>query len=156
MSRAYDTIWGHKYAAGLTIRTEQYDGFVSVLKRWYLDKFNPISKSELCELTWKFPLKKSPLSFIESSIRWHHLALAICGRCCCQKGLLNEEMPSELVLTETHLKCSFVAGAQSIDAIGFGLGDALEIVQSSACDIAYVVDENDWNGKTSLQLNLKG
>ena len=49
-----------------------------------------------------------------------------------------------------------MAGAQSIDAIGFGLGDALEIVQSSACDIAYVVDENDWNGKTSLQLNLKG
>jgi single-stranded-DNA-specific exonuclease len=49
-----------------------------------------------------------------------------------------------------------VAGNQSIDAIGFGLGDDLDIVQSSGCDIVYVVDENEWNGKTSLQLNLKG
>jgi single-stranded-DNA-specific exonuclease len=57
---------------------------------------------------------------------------------------------------ETHLKASFVTGDKAIDAIGFGLGDALEIVQSSTCDIAYVVDENEWNGKTSLQLNLKG
>ena len=72
------------------------------------------------------------------------------------KGVTERGNAKRVGSDQTHLKCSFVAGAQSIDAIGFGLGDALEIVQSSACDIAYVVDENDWNGKTSLQLNLKG
>ena len=56
---------------------------------------------------------------------------------------------------KTHLKCSFVAGNQSINAIGFGLGNALEVIRSSESDIAYVVDENEWNGETSLQLILK-
>jgi single-stranded-DNA-specific exonuclease len=72
------------------------------------------------------------------------------------KGVQDRGYAKVVGADETHLKASFVTGDKAIDAIGFGLGDALEIVQSSTCDIAYVVDENEWNGKTSLQLNLKG
>ena len=72
------------------------------------------------------------------------------------KGVTDRGYAKRVGSDETHLKCSFAVGTQSIDAIGFGLGDALEIVQSSTCDIAYVVDENEWNGNTRLQLNLKG
>jgi single-stranded-DNA-specific exonuclease len=72
------------------------------------------------------------------------------------KGVVDRGYAKQVGSDKAHLKCSFLAGTQSIDAIGFGLGDKLEIVQSSTCDIAYVVDENEWNGKKSLQLNLKG
>jgi single-stranded-DNA-specific exonuclease len=72
------------------------------------------------------------------------------------KGVKDRGYAKLVGSDKAHLKCSFVAGNQSIDAIGFGLGNALEVIQSSESDIAYVVDENEWNGKTSLQLNLKG
>ena len=40
--------------------------------------------------------------------------------------------------------------------IGFGLGDRLELIQNSKTfKLAYVIDENHWNGVTSLQLVIK-
>ena len=72
------------------------------------------------------------------------------------KGVVDSGYAKRVGPAESHLKCSFVVCTQSIDSIGFGLGDYLETVKSSICDIAYVVDEHEWNGKTSLQLNLKG
>ena len=40
--------------------------------------------------------------------------------------------------------------------IGFGLGEKLDLIKNnSPFKIAYSIDENHWNGVTSLQLKLK-
>ena len=59
------------------------------------------------------------------------------------KGVTDNGYAKRVGSDEAHLKCSFVIGNQSIDAIGLDKDD-LEIVQSSTCDIAYVVDKNEW------------
>jgi single-stranded-DNA-specific exonuclease len=57
---------------------------------------------------------------------------------------------------KTHLKLNLIDGAdkKTYNAIGFGLGDKLATVQNEF-DIAYCLDENTWNGHTSIQLLLK-
>ena len=41
-------------------------------------------------------------------------------------------------------------------AIGFGLGDKIDLIRNrKPFDIAYTIDENQWNGSVSLQLKLK-
>jgi len=43
------------------------------------------------------------------------------------------------------------------DAIGFNMGDYLDVVQANqgVVDCVYVVEENRWNGRTQIQLRLK-
>ena len=58
---------------------------------------------------------------------------------------------------ETHLKL-FVRqhDSEGIAAIGFGLGDKIEIVTNQKqFQAAYCIEENEWNGITTLQLRLK-
>ncbi len=57
---------------------------------------------------------------------------------------------------KSHLKLNIFYGADksTYGAIGFGLGNKLSFVANDF-DIAYALDENTWNGNTSMQLVLK-
>ena len=147
---------GHKYAAGLTIRTEQYDGFCERFEQVVSRQIQSDQQERTLRIDMEIPIEEITPKFYRIINQMAPFGPGNMRPVLLSKGVTERGNAKRVGSDQTHLKCSFVAGAQSIDAIGFGLGDALEIVQSSACDIAYVVDENDWNGKTSLQLNLKG
>ena len=147
---------GHKYAAGLTIRTEQYDGFCECFEQVVSRQIQSDQQERTLRIDMEIPIEEITPKFYRIINQMAPFGPGNMRPVLLSKGVTDRGNAKRVGSDQTHLKCSFVAGAQSIDAIGFGLGDALEIVQSSACDIAYVVDENDWNGKTSLQLNLKG
>ncbi len=50
-----------------------------------------------------------------------------------------------------HVKFRF-----KIDGIGFGLAEkSAEFHVGDAVDIAYTVDENEWNGSKTLQLKVR-
>ena len=47
-------------------------------------------------------------------------------------------------------------GSEGIAAIGFGLGDKFDLTTNQKpFQVAYCIDENEWNGKVSIQLRLK-
>ena len=47
-------------------------------------------------------------------------------------------------------------GSDGIAAIGFGLGDQFDLTTNQKpFQVAYCIDENEWNGKVSIQLRLK-
>ena len=47
-------------------------------------------------------------------------------------------------------------GSEGIPAIGFGLGEKYDLTcNQKIFQMAYCIDENDWNGQTSVQLRLK-
>jgi single-stranded-DNA-specific exonuclease len=58
---------------------------------------------------------------------------------------------------EKHLKCSvYQPGSNPIGAIGFNLGDKLNVVKRiKPFDAVFSLDENEWNGTVSLQLKLR-
>ena len=58
---------------------------------------------------------------------------------------------------EEHLKL-FVRqnNSEGISAIGFGLGNKLDLIKNrKPFQMAYCLDENEWNGTVSTQLRLK-
>ena len=55
-----------------------------------------------------------------------------------------------------HLKLSVREGKSVLPGIGFGLGKlAPKISAGSQVDLAYLIDENNWNGRKELQLKIK-
>ena len=53
-----------------------------------------------------------------------------------------------------HLKLSLTDGRYTFDAIGFRLGDLFENLPPKL-DVLYTFEVNEYNGRASLQLNLK-
>ena len=147
---------GHKYAAGLTLTPDQYipfkEKFEAVVKKT-IDKELLIpeitidSTLDLSEITPKFfrilkqmgpfgPKNMKPV-FATSSVRDNGYAKRVGA-------------------DKSHLKLNIINGAdqKTYNAIGFGLGDKINSIQNDF-DIVYTIDENEWNGNTSIQLLVK-
>ncbi len=147
---------GHKYAAGLTLKPENYESFKakfeevvanSIDKNLLTPEILINSEIDLSEVTPKFfrilkqmapfgPQNMKPV-FKTSSVRDNGY-----GKC----------VGSDL----SHLKLNIIYGAdrKTYNAIGFGLGNKLKEAQNEF-DIVYTLDENEWQGVKSIQLMLK-
>tara|TARA_S200000501_G_scaffold85427_1_gene78096 strand:+ start:4283 stop:5974 length:1692 start_codon:yes stop_codon:yes gene_type:complete len=55
-----------------------------------------------------------------------------------------------------HLKINISQDRENIfSAIGFNLSSKIEILETSNFDMVYTIEENIWNGKSTIQLNIK-
>ncbi len=150
---------GHKYAAGLTLKPENYKGFKA--------RFEEVvcATIEKQHLTPEIKIDAIlPLEAITSKFYRILQQMAPYG-----PGNMRPVFMTEKVVdtgygkcvgkTEDHLKIKVVKKQKDrngIDAIGFNLGNKSEIIKNeNAFDIAYTIDENEWNGNVSLQLMLK-
>ena len=147
---------GHKYAAGLTLAPENYEGFKQRFEEVVKATITPAqlipeiafdAEIELEDITPKFyrilaqmapfgPQNMKP-TFKTSAVR-------------------DNGYGKQVGADKTHLKLGLIYGAdkKTYSAIGFGLGDKLQKTQNDF-DIVYSLDENTWNGYTSIQLLLK-
>ena len=147
---------GHKYAAGLTLDPKNYSAFknkfeevvkASIDKNLLIPEISIDLELELSEITPRFfrilqqmgpfgPQNMKPV-FKTSSIR-------------------DNGYGKRVGSDKSHLKLSIIDGAdqKTYNAIGFGLGNKIKSIKGDF-DIAYSLDENEWNGRTSLQLLLK-
>ena len=147
---------GHKYAAGLTLTPENYENFKNkfeevvektIDKKLLTPEIAIDAEIELSEITPKFfriiqqmapfgPMNMKP-TFTSTCVR-------------------DNGYGKKVGKEQTHLKLSVFQGdnKKTYNAIGFNLGDKMEFVQDDF-DIAYSLDENEWNGFKSIQLLLK-
>ena len=148
---------GHKYAAGLTIEKENFKifktSFEKAVKNYVKNKL-PVkeikieSKIILNSITPKFfrilnqfepfgPENKRPI-FLSENLNL--------------KGELNK-----IGKNREHLKLSVSQQSnKTFSAIGFWLSEkATSISPNSTFSMLYTIDENTWNGITSIQLKIK-
>ena len=147
---------GHKYAAGLTLDPEMYTAFKNkfeevvkntIDKELLIPEITIDASLELSDISPKFfrilqqmgpfgPQNMKPV-FSTTSVR-------------------DNGYGKTVGADKSHLKLNIIYGAdkKTYNAIGFGLGNKMKFIQNNF-DIAYSLDENEWNGRTSLQLLLK-
>lgn len=149
---------GHKYAAGLTIKEENYQNFKlkfeEVVKNTLPEELRTPEISvdaelSLCDITPKFFRIINQLSpFGPQNMKPTF----------CSAGLRDNGYGKKVGADETHLKLNIFEGSNqtTYNAIGFSMGNKIELVQNGKpFKAAYNIDENHWNGNTSLQLLLK-
>ncbi|MEL4306997.1 single-stranded-DNA-specific exonuclease RecJ [Joostella sp. CR20] len=147
---------GHKYAAGLTLKPSQYEAFkkkfentvaTTIDKKLLTPEIVVDAEIDLKDITPKFyrilkqfapfgPSNMSPVFLTQN--------LKDTGRSRC----VGQE--------DAHLKISVTqSGNETIDGIGFNLGDRLSTIKQQQFSAVYSIDENEWNGSVNLQLKLK-
>jgi single-stranded-DNA-specific exonuclease len=72
-------------------------------------------------------------------------------------GTKELEAINPRVVGNNHLKMKLRSRSSVVDAIGFRMGGLIEVVEDSPeIDVAYTATINEWNGRRSVQLKLKG
>jgi len=145
---------GHKMAAGMTINKEMIPRFQERIKRIASKQiteemlhpsllidcdidFNEINQDLLNQL-------KKMAPFGPGNMRPIFIArkLSIAG------------MPR--IVGENHLKFKATKDKKIISAIGWKLGTMYEmLISNRPLDMAFVIEENEWNGIKEIQLNIK-
>jgi len=148
---------GHKYAAGLTLAPENYEKFKA--------KFEVVVKATID------PKLLTPEITIDSKIALKDITPKF-YRVLKQLGPFGPQNMHPTFMSEqvkdtgygkcvgeddAHLRFTVKEkGSSSFVGIGFGLGDKLSTISGKkSFDVAYVLDENEWQGNVSLQLMVK-
>ena len=59
------------------------------------------------------------------------------------------------IVKELHIRFVLKQGNHSLTGIGFNMHDKFQLLQpQKPVDIVFTIDENEWQGKTSLQLKI--
>lgn len=146
---------GHEFAAGLTVARDQFPDF----KRAFLD----IAKASLNQedlLPWLKIESMIDLTGIDLELVRELNKLAPCGPAnptpilgCKALQLVEYRNVGE---NGKHLKLKVSAANVIREGIGFNLGSLnQELASTKEVDLAFSLEENNWNGSTQVQLNLK-
>ncbi len=155
-SELLEQFGGHKYAAGLTMKTENIPAFQqkfeevvgrTIPEELLVQSIIIDAELDLNNIDPKFyrilkqfepfgPQNMAPI-FVSRNVYTYGSASAV---------------------GEKHLKMSVHQDNKTIyNCIGFGLSEYLpRICNGIPFDICYTIEENKWMDKTSLQLNIKG
>ncbi len=145
---------GHKYAAGLTVELDKIDEF--------REAFHQVAQ-ELLSDTMKIPEVRIDTELLLSDLTPRFIRL------------LNEFAPfgpensrpvfatknvqvvgQPRIVGKNHLRFKVRSGNYVMDAIAFNLGDKLSLIQrANSIDLAYSIDENDFNGEMFPQLKVR-
>jgi single-stranded-DNA-specific exonuclease len=148
---------GHKYAAGLTLREEEYENFKEAFEKIVNETIDPKllipeiiidTEINLSQITPKmYRILKQFAPFGPGNMAPVFMT----------KELYDLGKGKRVGADKTHLRLVVrQRDSREITAIGFGLGDKEDIAcKGKAFQAVYVIDENEWQGSVSLQLRLK-
>lgn len=148
---------GHKYAAGMTLTSENYYRFKNAFEKAVRETIHPDmltpeiaidAEINFSDITPKLtrilkqfePFGPENMTPIFLTKKVHDTGYA--------KKLGTDQTHLKLQLKQTH--------TQNFAAIGFGLAHKIDLTtHQKSFDALYSIDENEWNGLVSIQLRLK-
>lgn len=156
-SHCIEQFGGHKYAAGLTLLEGQYEAFKQQFEKVVSETIDPNlltpevkvdARIELTDITPKLlRIIKQFAPFGPGNMTPIFMA----------ENLHDTGYGNGVGENGKHLKLSLVQnGMGPIGAIGFNLGEKLSVTaHKKSFDAVFSLDENEWQGRVSLQLKLR-
>ena len=149
---------GHKYAAGLTLKKENLEAFTA--------KFESVV-SETLQNGMLIPQVSidAVLNLADIDHKLYRILMQMApfgpgnmSPVFMSKQVIDRGYGRKIGQERTHLKLSVTDAnrSQCLDCIAFGMAEKFELIKDGQqFDIAYVIEENVWNGNVNLQLRLK-
>lgn len=148
---------GHMYAAGMTLKEENYLTFKEAFEKEVQNTIHPDLLIPEISVDAEIDLVEINDKLIRILNQFEPFGPQNRTPVFLTKNLTDSGYAKNLGADETHLKL-FVSqnNSPSFGAIGFGLGAKLELVQNrKPFEAVYCIDENEYNGTVSVQLRLK-
>lgn len=148
---------GHKYAAGLTLFEEQYDAFKKQFEKVVSETIDPNLLTPEITVDTPIDLKDINPKLMRILKQFAPFGPGNLTPVFMAENLKDIGYAKGVGEDAKHLKLSVSQnGSEPIGGIGFNLGDKLAIVKNGQpFSAVFSLDENEWQGKISLQLKLR-
>ncbi|MGL2965605.1 single-stranded-DNA-specific exonuclease RecJ [Flavobacterium sp. XGLA_31] len=148
---------GHMYAAGMTLKEENYAAFKEAFERVVEETIHPDLLVPEITIDAEIALTDINDKLMRLLRQFEPFGPQNMTPVFMTKNVVDTGYAKGIGAGEEHLKL-FVKqnGSPGFGAIGFGLGNQLHLTQNrQPMTICYCIDENEFNGTVSLQLRLK-
>jgi single-stranded-DNA-specific exonuclease len=144
---------GHKFAAGLTMLPEKVDDFRNHFERVVSASITPeqlipeieidaeINFSDITPLFYKLINEFAP--FGPDNMKPVFVAKHV------------KETGWSKLLKERHIKFSLKQNGVTLSGIGFDMAHKMNMLKENEIDVVFQIEENEWQGNTTLQLMVK-
>ena len=148
---------GHKYAAGVTIKEENYKAFKENFEAQVAQTITAVQKEQALEIDLALPFTSITLKLLRILKQMEPFGPENRSPIFYTEEVKDSGYAKLVGQDKSHLKARFIQGSSSpIDAIGFSLGEKIHLLKKrSPLRIAYSIEENVWHGNVSVQLRLK-
>lgn len=147
---------GHKYAAGLTLHKDQLTAFKAAFEKQVETTILPEQKTPILTYDLMLPIEEVNHKLYRIVAQMAPFGPKNMRPVFCSTNCVDSGQSKVVGKDQSHLRLSVQTANGPIVGIGFGMANHFEHIKSgSAFDLLYTLDENEWNGTTSLQLKLK-
>jgi len=148
---------GHKYAAGLSIKEENFDAFSK--------KFEQVASAQLAqeslvpkvEIDAEIDFSTITRPFFDSLKKFAPFGTSNPNPVFETRGVVDSG--ASKIVGQKHLKLSLVQQSKQsypLDGIAFQQAEQETLIKSGKpFNVAYQLEENEWNGKITIQLNVR-
>lgn len=148
---------GHKYAAGLSMKPENLDAFIDKFERVVASKITEEMLIPEVEIDLKLTLNEINFKFIRILKQFAPFGPGNPSPVFQTDGVMDNG--NGRLLKNKHLKLTLghmEYASNPMPAIGFQLGDHYNyIIKGKPFNICYHIEENEWNNKKDIQINIK-
>ncbi len=148
---------GHKYAAGLTIRPENFELFKAAFESHVKATIEPHLLEPEIKIDYQIELGDINDKFYRIIKQFAPFGPGNMPPVFLTKSLKDTGYAKCVGEDDKHLKINvYQRGNTRYSGIGFGLGHKIDLVKAKkSFNAVYSLDENYWNGQTSLQIKVR-
>ncbi|MFQ5772579.1 MAG: DHH family phosphoesterase, partial [bacterium] len=146
---------GHKYAAGLSIKSEKISQFRKQINQFGLENMTEDMLIPKLSIDAEVQLHEINRDLLKLLNRMAPFGPQNMRPVFLSRGLQVVGNPA--IVGKNHLKFKVRQDGIVMDAIGFNLGDLHYRISSGEQDVemVYTIDENEWQGRSTIQLRTK-
>jgi single-stranded-DNA-specific exonuclease len=145
---------GHAYAAGLTLEKTRFEEFVQQFEEAVKKRITPEQLTPKIHIDAELKLSDISTSFHNILKQFSPFGPKNMSPVFAVKNLRDTGYTK--IVGENHLKvCVQDENGNRINGIAFKMADKFDLVKNNRVDIAFHLEENDWNGSVSLEMMIK-
>ncbi|KAF2335679.1 single-stranded-DNA-specific exonuclease RecJ [Flavobacterium daemonense] len=148
---------GHMYAAGMTLKAENYQTFKDAFEKQVSETISPEMRTPEIEIDAEINFSDITPKLIRILKQFEPFGPQNMTPVFMTSDVKDTGYAKTLGSEDEHLRLfAKQSSTDGIAAIGFGLGKKLDITKNqNSFQLAYTIAENEWNGNISTQLMLK-
>ena len=147
---------GHKYAAGLSIKKDNLPQFIDAFEKSVIESISEDQLTPKINIDMVIDINNVDDKLYRIIKQFAPFGPKNLPPIFISKGVIDNGYGKQVGEDKTHLRINAKRNKGAIAGIGFGMGDYFEMIKDNQTfDVCYSIDENEWNGKKTLQLRLR-
>ena len=149
---------GHKYAAGLTLKKENLTSFIQRFEEVVSTTITAEMQIPKINIDLEMPMEDINMKTHRIIEQMAPFGPSNSRPVFMTKGIIDNGSGCIVGQDKNHLKLAITDSdnSKTLEGIGFGMSDYFSIIkEKQPFDVCFVLDLNEWNGTSNLQLRIK-